>query len=774
MNALMLHPPFTTAQRPAPSTHRLSPAALLRPLCLLFFLSVFLGAPNSASPQSILKGGLTPKTFVSTSRDAWTVEADKITYEQEKKLYEADGQVRVTSGDRSIQADWALLDARNQRVELKGNVLLRFGRNWLQGEHVTWNLESETGWIDGGMVYFADTRFYVQGKSISKTGLSVYEVEEGFLTTCDPANADWKIKYDKMKVEVGGYAWATNTSFWARSFPMLYTPLIALPVKQERQSGLLLPWAGSSTLNGVEGELPFFWAIREDMDATLYGRMMQKRGWMSGLEYRLNNQSIGEGIWQFNYLNDLANAEFEREQGYPLETRNRYWLRARHNFDLPYLIEGKLDLDMMSDPNYLKEFVNGSTSYDTSDRIFRQRFGRGVLNDKTVAYRESTLYLERPFESTLLSLDTRYWDQTNRDVQNLTLQRLPSLGFNAVPTWIDSLPLYYTWQSSWANYWRNEGTQGNRLDLFPRLAYPLHWKSYLDAEVSAGMRSTSYWVDWREESRDPSPWQGRLLSDVRVDLSSRLNRVYNLELTNYQAIQHALRPELIYEYIPEVSQTNLPTFDYLDRDQARHDLLFGFTTFLTTKEVLKDADNNPAPSYREIARLRILQQLNIERPPLDVVYNPDPKSGFADLFLRLDVMPKSYLGLTYYSILLPDEERVKQHDFFMNLDSGQGHVLRVGYQYRNDFPIDEVITETGLKVLPSIYVNTYHDYSMKRQELFSQGYGVRYVRGCWSLAFVYEREAGDNRFLVSLNLLGLGTLGSGQPLGSLSTLGRPW
>jgi len=753
------------------------PAPLLvacRVVAGLLVLWCVAGRSLPVAAQSLIQGSLTPRAMVATSHEPWTVEADKISYDQEKKLYEAEGNVRVRSGDRSIQADRAKLDAQKQEVELEGKALLRFGRNWLEGEHIFWNLDSETGWVDGGLVYFADTRFYVEGRSIAKTGASTYELHEGFLTSCNPADADWKIKYDKLKVEVGGYAWATKTSFWARRLPLLYTPAMVLPVKQERQSGVLLPWLGTSTLNGTEGEIPFFWAIREDMDMTFYGRMMQKRGWMSGLEYRLNHERFGEGVLLFNYLNDSADADFQQERGYPLETRNRYWLRSRYNFDLPHLIHGKLDLDMLSDSNYLKEFVNGSTSVGASERIFQNRFGRGVLNDKTVSYRESTLYLERPFESAVLSLDTRYWDQTNRNLQNLSLQRLPSLSFTAIPTWIDRLPLYYTMQSSWTDYWRSEGTTGNRLDLFPRLAYPFHWKSYLDVETSAGLRSTSYWVDWREESRDPSPWQGRLLSDVRVDLSSRLNRVYPFEMGPYQAVQHALRPEVIYEYVPEVSQTNLPSFDKLDRDQARHDLLFGFSTFLTTKEVRMDAENQPVTSYREITRLRILQQYNIEQPPLDEQFNPYPESGFADLLFRLDVMPKRYLGLTYNAILLPDEGQAKQHDFFMSLDSGQGHLLRLGYQYRNDFPIDEVIAELGLKVLPGITLSTYHDYSLRNQELYSQGYGLRYVRGCWGIGLVYEREAGDNRFLVSINLLGLGSIGAGQTMGSLGGAGRTW
>jgi LPS-assembly protein len=243
---------------------------------------------------------------------------------------------------------------------------------------------------------------------------------------------------------------------------------------------------------------------------------------------------------------------------------------------------------------------------------------------------------------------------------------------------------------------------------------------------------------------------------------------------DYQAIEHALRPEVIYEYVPEVSQTNLPSFDKLDRNQAHHDLRFGFSTFLTTKEVKMDAENNPVTSYREMARLQILQQYNIEQPPLDEQYNPDPKSGFADLSFRLDVMPKSYLGLTYNAIMLPDEGRAKQHDVFVSLDSGQGQLFRVGYQYRSDFPVDEVITEVGLKVLPSISLNTYHDYSVKNKELFSQGYGIRYIRGCWGIGFTYERENDDNRFLVSINLLGLGSIGSGQPLGSMGAWNRTW
>ena len=176
------------------------------------------------------------------------------------------------------------------------------------------------------------------------------------------------------------------------------------------------------------------------------------------------------------------------------------------------------------------------------------------------------------------------------------------------------------------------------------------------------------------------------------------------------------------------------------------------------------------PTYREVLRFEALQQLNIEKPPLDALLNPLPKTGLADLNLRLDLMPKSYLTLTYDSIWLPDEARSKQQDFIMSFDTGRGQLFRLGYQYRNDFPIDEVIAEVGLKIFSNVYINTYHDYSFKQQKLFNQGYGIRYIHGCWGIGFIFQRENGDTRFLVSLNLLGLGTIGSAHGLGSLGSL----
>lgn len=741
---------------------------ILLAIALLSILSI-----EGGHCENLMKDGLSQKSFVSETKGTWQISAAQISYDKKNNIYVAEGNVDISSGDRSIKADWARLNAQDHEAELKGNVFLRYGNDWLKGEHVVWNLERETGQVDDGLIYFSENHFYVQGRLISKTGPNQYELTDGYLTSCDPVNPDWTVRYKEMKVDTNKVAWAKHTSFWAKNIPLLYSPIVALPIKRERQSGFLMPWAGSSKLNGLQIELPYFWAIRQDMDVTFYGRYMQERGWMSGLEFRIANETWGDGIWLGHYLRDQASKEHLADLGYPFQKSDRYWIRSRHSFELPYNIEGKLDLDIVSDKNYLKEFKNGSTSYGYTNELFTKFFGRGILNDDTILARENILYLTRRGDSTLLYMDAIYWDQLDRSIDQYTLQRLPELSFNVIPKWIDGLPFYYDLETSGVNYWRREGDSGYRLDIYPRLNYPLHWKSYLDVEPSVGLRSTSYLVDWQENSNNE--WQQRTLPDVRLEMTSRLNRTYSVNFWNYTALQHSIRPEIIYEYQPNVDQDDLPQFDSLDDIEERHGITYGFSNFLTAKSVYKDAQGNTVTSYREFARLQILQTLNIRKAYNDefdfsTAQESDTDDGetevseaekkrFSPVNVLLDVFPGRYLTLTYDTQFSPDEGVVNKHDFYATFDTGRGYYVRAGYQFYRDTVVDEFIVESGVRVLPNLFVNTYHDYSFDKGELFKQGYGLKYQHGCWGVGLTYEKEGSDQSFAFTIDLLGLGHFG---------------
>ncbi|NLI81676.1 MAG: LPS assembly protein LptD [Deltaproteobacteria bacterium] len=717
---------------------------------------------------------------MAAAQGEWRIEAGTISYDQEEGVYEAQDNVRIYTGDRFMRADWARLHVDERKADLRGGVFLQYGRDWLKGDRVEWKLDEETGWVDGGMVFFAENHFYVMGESISKTGQRTYELKNGFLTSCEPDHADWKVRYGRMDIDLDGFAWARDTSFVIRDTPVFFSPIAGLPVQKRRQSGFLVPYGAFTKLSGFEGELPFYWAIRQDMDATFFLNPMTERGVMGGVEYRIAHETWGEGIWNFNYLRDQVSKDHLAERGFSYIKDDRYWLRARHSVDLPHAVHTFLDLDFASDQNYLKEFTKGSKAFGYSSKMFREFFGRGILSDKTILARESSLYMEKDTESTALSMDARYWDQLNRSLEDITLQRLPSLAFNVVPTGFRDLPLYYTLNSSWVHYWRRDDDRGGRLDAMPKLHFPLHIKNYLDIEPSVGIRGTSYIVDWESEDRDA--WQGRFSSQMRLEMSSRLNRVYNVQWGDVSALQHSIRPELVYEFIPDNSKGETPSFDRFDGNLKRHYVRAGLTNFLTARETRADEAGETVTIYRELARMQLFQLYNIERPidrlP-DLRFGPRPEfvgddvEGFANLGFRLDVMPRRYVTLSYSADYSPERREATQQDVFLTLESGRGHAIRFDYQFRNDLKVNEFITETSIKILPGLYVGTYHDYSIDRDTLFKHGYALRYLSGCWAVGVSFEKEGEDQRVAFSVDLLGLGSLGSGaRRLGGVLDVNR--
>ena len=449
-------------------------------LCIVFWAMAFgfliRGQARASEPASPFSAA----TAVVTTKVPWTIHADKLVYNEAAHTYEAEGHVRLTAPDRTIEADRASVNNQTRLADLHGDVTVRFGRNWLKGEHIVWNLDSQTGTMDRGVIFFAQNNFFVQGASVSKTGPTQFELGDGFITSCNPADPTWKIQFKKMVVNVGGDAVTTGTSFWAGSYPLAYWPFLKMPVETQRQSGFLLPFAGDSTLNGFHFEIPYYWAIRDDMDATFYAQYLQNRGFMGGAEYRINNPEFGKGIWMFDYLQDQASKSLLAEEGYPYQTSDKYWLRGKQDFQLPWDITGKLDLDYVSDRNFLQEFGSGSSSFFNSNREFLNTFDRGLMYDQTSLVRESDLYLEKKGESDLFSMDFRYWENLEPTVNGLTTQKLPSFYYTVIPSWIEGTPFYYSVDSSEVNYWSHEGDSEERLDLFPQIFAPFHWANYLN------------------------------------------------------------------------------------------------------------------------------------------------------------------------------------------------------------------------------------------------------------------------------------------------------
>ncbi len=721
-----------------------------------------------------------PEKLLADHKAPWTLKADKIEYDKNMLEYIATGNVILKSDGKLIKADYAKFNKKSGIVKLKGNVFIKFNGDWARGEEVTWHLQSETGFIRKGLVYFAQNHFYVYADKMEKRAGNVFYLENGYITTCNPLKPDWKINYNSLLVPLEGFAQAKGATFKIDNIPIAYVPWGFFPIQQERQSGFLTPVVGLSELQGFEIEIPYFWAIDKSKDLTLFGHYLQKRGFMAGAEFRWSTLDWGDGIILANYLHDNVDKEHLNDQGVPFETKDRYWIRGLISTNFKNGVGLRSKFDFISDRNFLKEFEKGSPSFDYTDKTFRRFLATGVLQDKTMSARESNFYFMKLWENSELSLDIHYWDEKDPLLNDLTLQTLPQLELNVAPTKFNNVPLYFEMNSSLSNFWRNEGVSGTRTRVSPGFAYPLKLAHFT---VTPEMFLDMALYNLYQTGSSHDDLEYRIIPLFKITADTQLERLYDLKLWNVISLKHTVRPEIAYEFTPDIDQEDIPFFDKYDFLPKRNRVRYGFTTFATVKKTFgtNGSDSRLANvSYEEWLRLKIFQYYQFTKQSIDTPEDPlsydtfrnKEGDGFSDVYLELDITPHRFVELSYDLTLSPDEDFVRRHDASLMVNMPSGQTIKLDYRYREETTTDEFISDFSWNITPWLTVSMYHDYSFDKGEMFKQGYGITYRRNCWAISLSYEKEGNDRRFFVGLNLLGIGQTALGYSTLSGTELSR--
>ena len=68
--------------------------------------------------------------------------------------------------------------------------------------------------------------------------------------------------------------------------PIAYSPWLEFPLSGERKSGFLTPLLGSSGTRGFDAAMPYYLNLAPNYDATLTPRIMTKRGFQLGGQFR--------------------------------------------------------------------------------------------------------------------------------------------------------------------------------------------------------------------------------------------------------------------------------------------------------------------------------------------------------------------------------------------------------------------------------------------------------------------------------------------------------
>ncbi|MEJ2284863.1 MAG: LPS assembly protein LptD, partial [Desulfobacterales bacterium] len=409
----------------------------------------------------------------------WQLEADSVEYDRTADEYTASGNVLIYKGNIKLLADFVRFDQKNMKAYAEGNVILTNGEDILSGTVMNIDLQNQIGSVEDGYLYLKENNYHITGDVIKKVGAKKYTIDKATLTTCDGDNPDWKITGKNVKIREDGQGTAWHATMWARKMPVLYTPYFYYPARKDRQTGLLWPDGGISDRWGLYYSQPFFWAIDKSRDATIYGQYMDKRGFRPGVEYRYVLDEWSKGTWMVDGYIDrqVDNGEGNSSENWGFDdgdrtilrkNEDRYWLRGSHQQKLPWGIRGRLDLDLVSDQDYTREFQSGQMSWEKSKDYFEKAFGLDLddFNDpvRTNLLNFNKLWPNYNFNAKLLyNLDSTVRNSGEPDV---TLQQLPLIEFDGVKQRIGTSGFFYNLNTEYVYYYSRDADRGQRMDLY--------------------------------------------------------------------------------------------------------------------------------------------------------------------------------------------------------------------------------------------------------------------------------------------------------------------
>lgn len=652
-------------------------------------------------------------------QDSLVVRADELTYQQSDETYRANGNVRLEWEGMELVSDRALLRQSEGTAEAEGRVVVTTDGDKLVGDKLTMDLEKQTGEMENGYLFKQQGNFHLRGKKLQKVGREDYHLVDGTFTVCDGDSPSWKFSASSVDVTLGEYATGKNVLFFIRDIPVFYFPYMMFPVKRERQSGFLFPKAGTTTKKGFNLNIPYYWAISPSQDVTFFLDFLSKRGVGTAVDYRYIRKSGSSGGF---YGYTIYDTDLEKLRGE---------LYQNHQEVFSDTLFFSSNIGYVSDRDYLRDFSEAFGEY----------------NRKSI---DTTIFLSKHWNRFLLVPEVRYTQDLEAASNVTTLQKLPIITFTGIRQRIGTTSLFASLDSSFINFFREKGLQGQRLEVHPTLTYHAKPAEWLEGSAWAGYQERFY----NTYDGLPDDFSDMGLFDAGVKLSSTLSRVYDTGWNGLVKVRHAVVPEVGYQWVESRGQEELPFFDYNDRVVHRNAVSYGVANYLTGKFV-NSAGN---AVYRDLAYVRLSQEYDLSGSRRDLLTAYDELRPFGDFRLETKITPVPWFSFATDSRLNPYTSNFSNNNVALSVNDSTGNSASFGYRFTKE-NWEYLEGRVGISYLKPFFFNFAARYALDKGDFLESFYAMEYRQQCWGVTLSYSDRQNNRSFFINFSLAGIGPLG---------------
>ncbi len=579
---------------------------LFRMIQFLVILPVFLAATLS-SLETLAADGQTALI------QGISISADSMDRDTQNETVDLSGNVQIIYQNQHLSCQRAKINLRSKSLDASGNVIFVTPKAQISGARVILEYESGTGLIYDGYVQSGSVIF--EGTQIQKLSENEYIADNAKYTTCTTCPEAWNFSGEKIRAELGGYAYIKNSTMRFGGVPMFWFPYIAVPLKTDRQSGLLTPSIGKRGEGGLTYSQGYFWAISRSTDATINLTNYEFRGLKTLLNYRyvLTENSFGE--LDFGFLNDRVFSDESRLNTFRTDSEKnsrskfeRWFLKYSNYFDLPDGYVQRTQINTASDLQYPKDFPletlnNGDSAMESRFSISKNTssyhwsvdasYYQNLLQSNPIAGNEGAVHRipEIQFSKSLSqigdsnffgSFDFRYnnfvrfgsdWDNLTYDDKNGNQTKDADEPYYIKSSGLDCSK--QGWEQSPQCKLINDGNflagqdlirTGQRFIFNPQILYPVKYQS-LELTPAMSYHETHYLLP--VSGSEESPHNTRRY--FRFDLGARtiFSRIYgDFSSIQSERVKHEVHPEVRLSFIPSVQQNRNKFFGFDNSDES--------------------------------------------------------------------------------------------------------------------------------------------------------------------------------------------------------------
>jgi hypothetical protein len=476
--------------------------------------------------------------------------SDQSTYKRrEKKLYLRGNAYLVRDGE-VLRAEEIDLDLETDLAEARGDVRYQIGTQVIRAEQLNVDLNTKLGVAQRGDL--TQGQLNVKGAEFDRISEDRFKIKDFQYSTCIDCPNSWAMSGTYADLTMEGYAFIKDFVLKVNDISLLWLPYLVLPVKTQRQTGLVFPKFGYNQLYGAYYVQPLFIAIDDWIDMTISGGSYAFRGPRVEWEGRYSLTDRSKGVFRFYGIRDRV---------YNGTGGSRWGSRVELSQGLPSGFNAKLRYFDISDNRYPIDYAG-----DVPGRL------EPVLSSDAFISKNS------PELSAALSVrrirNLLFFDDNgnfNQGFDTNTVQEFPRATVTTNERFLLNTPIATGLEVGFSRFARGgqafdcgdfgDGPfctvrEANRLSIFPSMYTALSPVPWLSVVPKVTYKGYFYNFDSATSPLDnqvyPSLFRGYLLS--QTDISLHTERVFQTSDPNL-AYKHTFRPKLTYWNIPVIQES---------------------------------------------------------------------------------------------------------------------------------------------------------------------------------------------------------------------------